>query len=138
MDIVLVVKVIPAAKLIKFDEYIRCMCSHIGDHGKDLFPHISWCNGFSKLTNLSAADRVGKMFTCLLFLLTHQGSGVFTSFGIKTSSLYMTDSQKQKKRRNKVYSKNTKILDKRTNLHFNFIEVFEMTLCLLSWLFSRG
>ena len=73
MDI-LIAKVIPASKLIKFDEYISCMCSHIGDHGKDLFPRISWCNGFSKLTNLTAADRVGKMFTCLLFLLTHHGS----------------------------------------------------------------
>ena len=46
----------------------------------------------------------------------------------------MTDSQKQKKRRNKAYSDNTKILDHRTNLRFNFREVFEMTLCLLSWL----
>ena len=61
------------------DDYISAMCQHLGDHGKDQFPRTSWKNGFSKLTHLTASDRMGKLFTCLLFLVTDKGSRVFDS-----------------------------------------------------------
>ena len=64
-----------------FDEYIGCMCCQLGDHGKYNFPRTSWKNGFSKLTFIDAGDRVGKLFTTTLFLVSSQtGAELFDGF----------------------------------------------------------
>ena len=108
------------------DDYISCMCQHLGDHGKDQFPRTSWKNGFSKLTHLTASDRMGKLFTCLLFLVTDKGSRVFDSFKITYKRLFKKHKDKDAIR----IDREKEDMDMR----LNFIEVFEMILCLWSWL----
>ena len=74
---ILVETVLKPSHLVTFDEYIRCMCCQLGDHGKDNFPRTSWKNGFTKLSYLDAGDRVGKLFTATLFLLSQTGAEIF-------------------------------------------------------------
>ena len=113
-------------KCSKMDNYITSMCQHLGDHGKDNFPRTSWKNGFCKLTCLTANDRMGKLFTCLLFLVTDKGSRVFDSFQMKYSRLYRKLPDKDEIR----IDPSKEDMD----LRVNFVEVFEMILCLWSWL----
>ena len=80
----------------KFDEKISSMCAQIGDHGKDLFPRTSWQNGYTKLTIITANDRVGKMFTCVLFLVTVYRAQVFAELKVE-AKMNRTHQQQQKR-----------------------------------------
>ena len=116
----------------EFDECVSSMCAQIGDHGKDEFPRTSWQYGYTKLTNITASDRVGKMFTCVLFLVTSFGSKIFDRLKIDANRIvHITNKKKREKaeRNNKV-----RRVDPNADLRTNFVEVFEMILCLWAWL----
>ena len=73
------------------------MCAQIGDHGKDLFPRLSWQNGYTKLTNITANDRVGKMFNCVLFLVTVNGAQVFAELKVDAKRIVHISKKKKGK-----------------------------------------
>ena len=160
---ILVETVLKPSHLVTFDEYIRCMCCQLGDHGKDNFPRTSWKNGFTKLSYLDAGDRVGKLFTATLFLLSQTGAEIFDKFNYtmdrlnrkqstgskkkkkstKTTGSTATNkgsSNKKKKKKNQTSGRSSKKQrasktdDNLPNLRCNIVEVFEMILCLWSWL----
>ena len=116
----------------EFDECISSMCAQIGDHGKDQFPRTSWQNGYTKLTNITASDRVGKMFTCVLFLVTDYGSEIFAE--LKVDANRMVHISNKKKREKAERSNKIRRVDPDIDLRSNFVEVFKMILCLWAWL----
>ena len=116
----------------KFDEEISSMCAQIGDHGKDLFPRTSWQNGYTKLTNITASDRVGKMFTCVLFLVTVYGAQVFEELQLESKRIVHISNKRKRERAEKLNK--IRRVDPEADLHSNFVEVFEMLLCLWAWL----
>ena len=160
---ILVDTVLTEADCTTFDEFIRCMCCQLGDHGKDNFPRTSWKNGFTKLTFIDAGDRVGKLFTATLFLVSQTGAELFDGFDYTMDRLDIKNRSKKnygKRKKKKKTSKRNKSAAKSSThdrskknsqqnispssdsddtihdseLRFNFVEVFEMILCLWAWL----